>query len=450
MKNYLWQDDGNARIDRDIMEFMAGEDVILDRELFPFDIQATAAHVRGLARIGILSDQESSALCSLLETLLRDFTEGRFILDQRFEDGHSAIEMFLTEAVGEAGAKVHTGRSRNDQVAVATRLYLKDCLGRLMVLNSRIAHACLARAERQADIPMPGYTHLQRAVPSSIGLWMGGFAEAFTDNLVFAANVQDLLDCSPLGTAAGYGVNLPLDRDGVASDLGFSRIQVNPMYTQNSRGKFEIMALQAAAHAMQDVRRLAWDLSLFTTSEFDFIHLPAQYTTGSSIMPNKSNPDVVELLRGKAATVEAAVGEIQSVLSLPSGYQRDLQLTKAPLIRGFKSALQALAIVSPLVDGLEFNEKKMSESISIEMFATDAALAQAAQGVPFRAAYLDAKKSLDASGKADAAASLAQRVSPGGCGDLQLDRIRQRLEQKIKHLAGRNSGTANYFHEYEK
>jgi len=153
-------------------------------------------------------------------------------------------------------------------------------------------------------------------------------------------------------------------------------------------------------------------------------------------MPNKSNPDVVELLRGKAATVEAAVAEIQSVLSLPSGYQRDLQLTKAPLIRGLKSALPALAIVSPLVDGLELNEKKMSESISIEMFATDAALAQAARGVPFRAAYLDAKKSLDASGKADAAASLAQRVSPGGCGDLQLDRIRQRLEQKSKLLTG--------------
>jgi argininosuccinate lyase len=431
MKDYLWQDDDGTQIDRAIMEFMAGEDVVLDRELFPFDIRATAAHVRGLARIGILSADESDTLCLLLEQLGQDFKAGRFILDERFEDGHSAIEMILTEKVGDTGAKVHTGRSRNDQVAVATRLFLKDSLAQLAGLNGRIAQACLLRAERHADVPMPGYTHLQRAVPSSIGLWMGGFAEAFTDDLVFASNVYRLIDCSPLGTAAGYGVNLPLDRYGVAGELGFGRIQVNPMYTQNSRGKFEIMALQAASHAMQDVRRLAWDLSLFSTSEFDFVSLPAQYTTGSSIMPNKSNPDVVELLRGKVAVIDAAVMEIQSLLSLPSGYQRDLQLTKAPLIRGMKAALQALAIVPPLVEDVEFREENMRQSISLDMFATDIAQAKAAQGVPFRTAYLEAKKTLDDADGADAAASLAQRLSPGACGDLQLERIRRRLEQEI-------------------
>ena len=429
MKNYLWQDDDGAQIDQTIMEFMAGEDVELDRGLFPFDIQATAAHVRGLARIGILSADESETLCLLLDQLQQDFAAGRFVLDERFEDGHSAIEMFLTEKVGDTGAKVHTGRSRNDHVAVATRLFLKSSLEQLVKLNGRIAQACLLRAEQHADVPMPGYTHLQRAVPSSIGLWMGGFAEAFTDNLVFASNVLELIDCSPLGTAAGYGVNLPLDRDGVAGELGFGRLQVSPMYAQNSRGKFEIMALQAASHAMQDVRRLAWDLSLFTTSEFDFVSLPGQYTTGSSIMPNKSNPDVVELLRARAATIDGAVVEIQSVLSLPSGYQRDLQLTKAPLIRGLKAALQALALVSPLVEGVEFKEEKMRQAISLDMFATDIALANTARGVPFRTAYLEAKQSLDEMKEADAAASLAQRVSPGGCGDLQLDRIRRRLEQ---------------------
>ncbi|MBT8047595.1 MAG: argininosuccinate lyase [Xanthomonadales bacterium] len=435
MTDFLWQDDGGAEVDRDIMEFMAGEDVILDRELFPFDIKATAAHVRGLARIGILSEDESKTLCELLDQLLLDFSEGRFVLNQQYEDGHSAIETFLTRKLGDAGAKVHTGRSRNDQVAVATRLFMKDRLERLAQLSSRAAFACLERAESHAMLPMPGYTHLQRAVPSSVGLWMGGFAEAFTDDLVFSSSVRELIDCSPLGTAAGYGVNLPLDRDGVASELGFSRLQVNPMYAQNSRGKYEIMTLQAAAHAMQDVRRLAWDLSLFMTSEFNFVRLPAQYTTGSSIMPNKANPDVVELLRGKAATVEAAVIEIQSVLSLPSGYQRDLQLTKAPLIRGIRSALQALAIVPPLVAGIEFNEQAMRDSISLEMFATDVAQANAARGMPFRTAYREAKKSLDDADAADAAESLAQRVSPGGCGDLQLDRIRHRLEQKIQGLA---------------
>jgi argininosuccinate lyase len=435
VKQFLWQD-GSDQVDQHIMEFMAGEDVILDRDLFPYDIRATAAHVRGLERIGMLSPAESETLCNLLGQLQQAFSEGSFVLDQRFEDGHSAIEMFLTEKAGDIGAKVHAGRSRNDQVAVATRLYLKDSLESLASLDCRIARACLARAEQHANVPMPGYTHLQRAVPSSIGLWMGGFAEAFTDNLFFAAAVRELIDCSPLGTAAGYGVNLPLDRDGVAAELGFSRIQVNPMAAQNSRGKFEIMALQAAAHAMQDVRRLAWDLSLFTTSEFDFVKLPSSFTTGSSIMPNKSNPDVVELLRGKGATIEGAIVEVQSILSLPSGYQRDLQLTKAPLLRGIKAALQALSIVPSLVQGMEFNEDQMRRAISADMFATDIALAETVKGVPFRAAYLEAKKSLDRAGAPDAASSLAQRVSPGACGDLQLDRIKRRLEQKMKEIEG--------------
>jgi argininosuccinate lyase len=443
MNSFLWQEGTEGQVDQETMDFMAGEDVILDRELFPFDIRATVAHVRGLERIGILNPDECSTLCSLLEHLLSEFSEGSFVLDERYEDGHSAIEMYLTEKVGEVGAKVHTGRSRNDQVAVATRLFLKDCMARLAKLDGRIAQACLERAEQHADVPMPGYTHLQRAVPSSIGLWMGSFAEAFTDDLAFVAAILELIDSSPLGTAAGYGVNLPLDREGVASELGFARIQVNPMYTQNSRGKFEIMALQAAAHAMQDVRRLAWDLSLFTTSEFNFVILPSQFTTGSSIMPNKSNPDVVELLRARAATIEGAITEIQAVISLPSGYQRDLQLTKAPLLRGIKAALQALSIVPPLVQGLKFDEERMRLAISPEMFATDLALAQSANGVPFRTAYLEAKKSLDSAAAPDAAASLAKRVSPGACGDLRLGEIRHRLESKLKVFDGQKTSIKN-------
>ena len=435
MKHFVWQEEGIESVDQAIMEFMAGEDVVLDRELFPFDIDATAAHVRGLARIGIVSAEESSSLCRLLEQLKAEFESGDFVLDDRFEDGHSAIEMYLTDRAGEAGAKVHTGRSRNDQVAVATRLYLKSCLHQLAELNGQVALACLEKAEQHADLPMPGYTHLQRAVPSSVGLWMAAFAEAFTDNLALAASAHSAVDCSPLGTAAGYGVNLALDRDGVAAELGFSRLQINPMYAQNSRGKFELLALQAAAHAMQDLRRLAWDLSLFTTSEFNFVILPEAYTTGSSIMPNKANPDVVELLRGRAATVEAAMVEIQSVLSLPSGYQRDLQLTKAPLIRGMAASLQALAIVPGMIAGLAFREGAMREAISAEMFVTDLALERAARGVPFRTAYLEAKSQLDAVEAPDVAASLAQRVSPGGCGNLLLDRLRQRLERLISGAA---------------
>lgn len=431
MKKFLWNE-GAADIDRAISDFTAGEDVVLDRVLFEFDIRATAAHVRGLERIGIIPAPEAADLCRLLDRLAGEFESGEFVLDERYEDGHSAIEMFLTEHSGAAGARVHTGRSRNDQVAVATRLYLKDRLRRLAEQCASIADACLSRAESEPNVPMPGYTHLQRAVPSSTGLWMAAFAEAYTDDLALAAGASRVIDSSPLGTAAGYGVNLPLDREGVADELGFGRLQINPMYAQNSRGKFEVIALQAASHAMQDLRRLAWDLSLFTTKEFGFITLPTQYTTGSSIMPNKFNPDVVELLRGRVATTDAAISEIQSVLSLPSGYQRDLQLTKAPLVRGMEAALQALSIVPALVSGLRFNEDRMREVISPDMFATDIALEHAASGVPFREAYLQAKKALDEIDAPDASQSLQRRVSPGACADLRLADIRQRLESE-KH-----------------
>ncbi|HMB61292.1 MAG TPA: argininosuccinate lyase [Xanthomonadales bacterium] len=446
MSKLLWQGvetpETEESVDKSIMEFMAGEDVVLDRVLFPYDIRATAAHVRGLQRIGILSEADSDQLCALLEELRVEYADGRFQLDDRFEDGHSAIEIYLSEKAGDLGARVHTGRSRNDQVSVATRLYLLDQLGTISRHCVAIANASLEQAEAYATVPMPGYTHLQRAVPSSIGLWLAGFAEAFTDSILFAVSVMQILDASPLGTAAGYGVNLPLDRDGVAEDLGFSRLQVNPMAVQNSRGKFELMSLQAALHAMQDLRRLAWDLSLFTTSEFNFVVLPDSYTTGSSIMPNKRNPDVVELLRARAATVEGAIVEIQSLLSLPSGYQRDLQFTKGPAIRGLQAASQALAIVPALVRGMSFNQIEMKAAISAEMFATDIATEQAAKGVPFREAYRKAKQALGSMAEADVATSLAQRVSAGACGDLQLGRITARLRSITEGIPPRREAAS--------
>jgi argininosuccinate lyase len=305
----------------------------------------------------------------------------------------------------------------------------------LTVMVKSVAFACLEQANRHQRLPMPGYTHLQRAVPSSVGLWLGSFAESFADVIEFANAIYKILDSNPLGTAAGYGVNLPLDRLGVAQDLGLARIQINPMAVQNSRGKYELMVLQAASHAMQDLRRLAWDLSLYSTTEFGFIDLPARFTTGSSIMPNKKNPDLVELLRGSAASVDGAMTEIHSVLSLPSGYHRDLQLTKAPLIRGLQASLRAFAIVPELVRGIVFNEQRMADAISPEMFATDSAVDLAASGLPFRQAYLETKRALSGLPKGDIAESLARRVSAGACGDLRLDQIQARLESVSTGIA---------------
>ena len=426
MSDLLWQKDG-ASVDPRIMQFLAGDDVLLDREFLAFDIQASIAHVEGLQRIGLLTDDESAALVRELQLLADDFTSGTFVLDERFEDGHSAIEARLTERLGDIGRKVHTGRSRNDQILVATRLWLKQRLRELEALCKQSAHDCLDRAANEA-LPLPGYTHLQRAVVSSTAMWFAGFAEGFIDDALRAHQAHDWIDANPLGTAAGYGVNLPLDRDHTTQALGFARMQLSPVYAQLSRGKFEIAALDAMGAALLDVRRLAWDLSLFTTSEFGFVMLPNQYTTGSSIMPNKRNPDVIELLRASYAPVAAARVEIESLLSLPSGYQRDLQYSKGSLFHGFTHGLGAMALLPDLLRGLRWNAERMRAAIEPGMFATDRAIELAREGTPFREAYRASANNPLPSFGANPEASLAARTSPGGAADLRLDMLRARLD----------------------
>jgi argininosuccinate lyase len=426
MADLLWQKDG-VRVDARIMQFLAGDDVVLDREFLLHDITASKAHVQGLGRIDVLSDDEVAAIERELDALAEDFRSGAFVLDDRHEDGHSAIEARLVERLGDTGRKVHTGRSRNDQVLVATRLWLKERMAELADLCLDIAEVCLTRAEGES-LPMPGYTHLQRAVVSSTTMWFAGFAEGFLDNARRARDTRDWLDANPLGTAAGYGVNLPLDREYTTRALGFARMQVSPVYAQLSRGKFELGALDALASAVLDLRRLAWDLSLFTTAEFGFVELPDEYTTGSSIMPNKRNPDVIEVLRASYAPIAAARVEIEQLLSLPSGYQRDLQLGKGSLVHGFLHGLRALHLLPDLLARFAWNAEAMREAIEPSMHATDVAIEQAAAGVPFRIAYREAAKAGSDTGSGrTAASSLAARVSPGGDAAPGLEKLRQRL-----------------------
>jgi argininosuccinate lyase len=428
----LWDKKGIA-IDQRIQRFLAGDDVVLDRALFLADIRASRAHVGGLARVGILSAEEAESLDHALRDLAEAFRKGEFVLDERHEDGHSAIEAYLTDRLGDAGKKVHTGRSRNDQVLVALRLHVRDALAEARAHVLDAASAFLERAEAHALVPMPGYTHLQRAVPSSVGLWLAGFAEALVDDAALLRQSAAWIDACPLGTAAGYGVNLPLDREGVSADLGFSRLLVNPVYAQNSRGKLELAALGALLQPLLDVRRFAWDLSLYTTAEFAFVTLPPAYTTGSSIMPNKRNPDVVELLRAAAAPVIGAMAEVESILSLPSGYHRDLQATKGPVLRALSHGLAALALIPALVRELGFDEARMAAAITPELHATDVAVELALQGVPFRTAYRRVADSLSSLGARKAEDSLAARTSPGAPGKLMLDVLRARLDGERAH-----------------
>jgi argininosuccinate lyase len=428
MSDLLWQKPGVA-VDAEIQRFLAGDDVVLDREFFLHDIRASAAHAEGLQRIGILSAGELEALHAELAALADDFRGGAFVLDERFEDGHSAIEARLTERLGDAGRKIHTGRSRNDQVLVATRLWLKEKLARVAALSREAAGVALDRAQAERDLPIPGYTHVQRAVVSSAGMWWAGWAEAFIDDAVRAGDTLALVDCNPLGTAAGYGVNLALDRDHTTTALGFARMQVSPVYAQLSRGKFELAALEALGSATLDLRRIAWDLSLFTSAEFGFVALPAQYTTGSSIMPNKRNPDVIELMRATHASVAAARSEIEHLLSLPSGYHRDLQASKGAIFHGFGRGLPALALLPALLANLEWREDRLRAAIDAGMYATDVAVEAAVAGVPFREAYRAAASSADSAGQGRTPeGSLAARVSPGAAADLRLEVLRERWQ----------------------
>ena len=425
MSDLLWQKPGVA-IDADIQAFLAGDDVVLDREFFLFDLQASLVHAEGLQRIGLLSDEDLTGIRRELGALAEDFSSGDFVLDDRFEDGHSAIEARLVERLGEAGKRIHAGRSRNDQVLVATRLWLKDRLERTGDLLRDCATVALQRAQDEQGIAMPGYTHLQRAVVSSAGMWWAGWAEAFLDDAVRARDTLAWVDANPLGSAAGYGVNLPLDRDHTTAELGFARLQVAATYAQLSRGKFEMAAIEALGSGLLDVRRLAWDLSLFTSAEFGFVALPPEYTTGSSIMPNKRNPDVIELLRASYASAAAARTEIEQLLSLPSGYHRDLQFSKGAIFHAFSRGLGALALVPDLMRRLQWRQEAMRAALEPSMYATDLAVDLARQGLPFRDAY---KQAADPARwrDGDPEASLAARTSPGAAGDLQLERLHQRL-----------------------
>ena len=431
MTDLLWQKPG-VTVDVQIQAFLAGDDVILDREFFLHDIAASRAHAQGLQGIGILDASELAALEHELGTLADDFRNGAFVLDARYEDGHSAIEARLTERLGDTGRKIHTGRSRNDQILVATRLWLKEKLARLRALALETAAIALDRAEAEGVLPMAGYTHLQRAVVSSAGMWWAGWAEAFIDDAGRAAHTREWIDANPLGTAAGYGVNLPLDRDHTTQALGFARLQVSPLYAQLSRGKFELAALEALSSAMLDLRRLAWDLSLFTSAEFGFVALPAQYTTGSSIMPNKRNPDVVELMRGTYASVAAARTEIEQLLSLPSGYHRDLQVSKGALFHGFGKGLAALALLPDLLRNLEWRPERMRAALDDSMYATDLAVDLAREGMPFREAYRQAADPARWAG-GNPEASLAARVSAGAAAEPRLEALRARMEALQAH-----------------
>ena len=376
----LW--DKGEPLDERVLRYTAGEDHLLDARLVPYDVKASIAHAEMLHGAGLLPAGDLAAIREGLTALANSHAAGEWRIGLGDEDVHTALENRL----GKAGANLHLGRSRNDQVLAALRLYLRDEVGMLRDGALKVATALDALAEREAVTPLPGYTHQQPAMPSSVPLWAGGFASELRDDADGLASTLRRLGKNPLGSAAGYGVPLlPIDREATRKSLGFSEVHDPVTAVQLSRGKAEAHLLFEVVLLLQDLGRLAADLVLFSMKELGFVTLSPEMTTGSSIMPQKRNPDVFELVRGRTATGIACLVEVLGITAkLPSGYHRDLQLLKAPLFRGIDLARDTLAILAPALDGVQFHPAALAP----ELYAAEEAYRLVLEeGIPFREAY---------------------------------------------------------------
>ncbi len=382
----LW--DKGTPLDGRVLEFTAGEDHALDDRLVAYDVRASIAHAEMLAEARLLTADQLARIRDGLIELGAAHARGEWRVQLEEEDGQTALESRLTAQIGDAGARIHLGRSRNDQVLAAMRLYMRDVVGQLAPAADAVAGALIAVAARQGNVELPGYTHMQQAMPSSVDWWARGFATEIRDDAEGIRQTLRRINRNPLGSAAGYGTpNLPVSREATQQRLGFEDVQEPVTAVQLSRGKAESHLLFELTLLMQDLGRLASDLLLFYTQEFAFVEIPAGMTTGSSIMPQKRNPDVLELIRGRSATALACLVEALSVYSrLPSGYNRDLQLIKAPLFRGIDICTQVIAILPAALDGLRFRPEKIRLDPSIQTAARANELV-VREGIPFRDAY---------------------------------------------------------------
>jgi argininosuccinate lyase len=382
----LW--DKGVDLDQRVLAYTAGDDYALDERLVPYDVRASIAHAEMLNGQKLLSDADLKAIRDGLVAIGAEHAAGQWKIELADEDGQTALEKRLTARIGAAGGRVHLGRSRNDQVLTAVRLYLLDAARDLAAAAEACAASLDNLAAREGNIALPGYTHMQQAMPSSVALWAQGFAAELRDDAQGLASVTRRASRSPLGSAAGYGTpGLPLDRELTRSKLGFDSVHAPVTAVQLARGKAESQLLFECTLLMQDLGRLAADLLLFYTQEFAFVTLPASFTTGSSIMPQKRNPDVFELVRGRSAVAQSCLVEVLGIFAkLPSGYQRDLQLIKPPLFRGIDLALATASIMSVGIDGVRFRPDQITLDPAIHA-AEEANALVAREGIPFREAY---------------------------------------------------------------
>ena len=422
----LW--DKGFSTDKKIDRFTVGNDRELDLHLAKYDVIASKAHAKMLGKIGLLTDEETSALVNELNNIGASIEKGEFTIEDSFEDMHSKIEFLLTEKLGDTGKKIHTARSRNDQVLVAMHLYLKDELNEIKSQTKDLFNLLMKLAEQHKAILLPGYTHLQIAMPSSFGLWFSAYAESLIDDLYFIDAAYKVADQNPLGSAAGYGSSFPIDRNFTTKEMGFKTLKYNVVAAQMGRGKVEKATAFGMANISATLSKMAMDICLYMSQNFEFISFPDELTTGSSIMPHKKNPDVFELVRGKCNKLQAVPNQLTLVINnLPSGYHRDLQLVKEIIVPAIQDLKACLEILTFSLKEIRVNNTILEDLKYDYLFSVDTLNELVQKGMPFRDAYK--KMGQDINEGTFTPKRDISHTHQGSLGNLCLDEIKSKMNK---------------------
>jgi argininosuccinate lyase len=428
----LWEK--GIPVNKAIEKFTVGKDRELDLYLAPFDILGSMAHITMLESVGLIGKDELPVLMRELKKLYQIAINKEFVIDEGVEDVHSQVEFLLTKELGDLGKKIHSGRSRNDQVLLDLKLFTRDAIREIVESSSAIIDVLLKRAEETKGILMPGYTHLQIAMPSSFGLWFSAFAESLTDDLELLLSAFKITNQNPLGSAAGYGSSFPLNRQMTTDLLGFSKMNYNVVYAQMGRGKVEKIVSFALANLAATLSKLAFDICLFMSQNFNFVSLPVEFTTGSSIMPHKKNPDVFELVRAKCNKLQGVPNQISLIINnLPSGYFRDLQIVKEVFLPSFKELNDCLNIATLAIENMTVKENILDDPKYNLIFSVETVNNLVLQGIPFREAYQKVGEQIEA-GNFEPEKEV-KHTHGGSIGNLMLDKI---FGYKMEKLEGFN------------
>ncbi len=390
----LWQKDTTAL--KEVETFTVGKDREMDMYLAPFDVLGSLAHIQMLESVGLLPAEDLTQLQSALKEIYSQIEKGDFSLQDNVEDIHSQVELLLTQKLGDAGKKIHSARSRNDQVLVDIKLFLRSEIEAMVNAVLPFFELLQTQSEKYRDHLYPGYTHLQLAMPSSFGLWFGAYAESLVDDMITLKGAFEIVNKNPLGSAAGYGSSFPINRQMTADLLGFASLNYNVVYAQMGRGKAERIVAQALANIADTLSRMSMDMTLYLNQNFSFVSFPAALTTGSSIMPHKKNPDVFELIRSHCNRIKALPNEIMMMTTnLPSGYHRDLQLLKEHLFPAFKTLRDCIEMAGLMLSNIDIKKDILSDEKYKYLFTVDLVNQLVLQGVPFRDAYIQVGRSVE-------------------------------------------------------